>query len=210
MTSDLPQPIAFDPLVNIVGRRYAACRLDNWEYAQDRRIGATQRAIVSRLRRLCQGMESALEAGQNVLLWGPVGTGKDHLLAAILRAAYAPSRGSILWTSGADLWGRLRDAIDGEAGEATQLRRLTGPAVLAISDPVPPGTRLTEFQAAWLYRIIDGRYRMARSTWVTLNVLDRADAEGRLTPQVWDRLRDGAIVCNCDWPSYRAPKENVR
>jgi hypothetical protein len=50
---------------------------------------------------------------------------------------------------------------------------------------------------------VDYRYSHRKPIWLTLNVADGAEAELRMGAQTVDRLRDGALVLFCNWPSYR-------
>jgi DNA replication protein DnaC len=153
------------------------------------------------LRRMQEFAASIGHQGRGLVLFGPVGTGKDHLLAALLYRAVAAGL-SCLWQSGMDLYGSFRDRM-GEAPEEESLRRLCSPDVLGLSDPTPPANELTAWRLELLYRIIDRRYRALKATWITLNARDTAQAESKLGSQVWDRLQEGAMVVPCFWPSYR-------
>jgi len=138
----------------------------------------------------------------NVLLFGPKGTGKDHLLTALVRLAGAGDLG-VEWRNGLDLFGEWRSLVGGEESERDAIAPLVGCDVLALSDPLPPSGQLSEWQQQMLARVIDGRYRKLAPTWVTLNVTSGEEAESRLGPLIADRLRDGALALFCNWPSYR-------
>lgn len=145
------------------------------------------------------------DESRNLILFGPVGTGKDHLLAAALY--HAARRGdSCRWVNGQEFYGSVRDRMDSANSEADWFARWTAPHVLGISDPVQPVGELTPWRIELLYRLIDRRYRAMRATWVTLNVRSEEEADQRMSQQVFDRLREGAVVIPCFWPSYRARK----
>lgn len=186
-----------------LGRRYAACRLSNFAIA-DGPEGERQSAVVGRLRTYAENMRTELEAGNGILLFGPSGTGKDHLLVAMATAAIIRYGRDVRWASGMEFFGQVRDAMDSGESEHALISHYTRPEVLILSDPLPPFGDLTPHQAAMLYRVIDGRYRERRPTWVSLNVRDRAEAEKRMGVPIVDRLRDGALAMPCDWSSYRA------
>ena len=181
------------------GGRYAGCRLENFDCPT-----APQLAAVKRLLQYAERLTDHVRAGDSLTLFGPVGTGKDHLLAAMMRLAVLGGF-TVAWRSGAELFGEVRDRIDQERSEASWVSALLAVDVLAISDPLPPIGSLTEFQAAMLFRVIDGRYSRSRSTWITINCRDADDAQARLTPQIVDRLRHRALSVHCNWPSYRKP-----
>ena len=142
-------------------------------------------------------------AGRGVVLFGPPGTGKDHLMAGLMVAAIREGGFAVNWQNGMDLFGRVRDAMDTDTRERDIIRDFTAPDVLVISDPVPPWGDLTQFQAAFLFRVIDARYRQKVPTWVTANFTNGDEAGGRLGTQVLDRLKDGALSIYCNWESYR-------
>lgn len=181
------------------GGRYAECRLENFDTPTLKHESA-----VKRLRAYAESLTEHVAAGDNLTLFGPVGTGKDHLLAAMMGLAIIAGFRTA-WRSGADLFGELRDRIDEQRSESRWVSELATVDVLAISDPLPPFGALSEFQAAMLFRVIDARYSRGRSTWITINCKDGKEAESRLTPQIVDRLRHNAMSVQCDWPSYRKP-----
>lgn len=172
-----------------MGPRYAECSLENY-----RGEHPGQQEILERLR--------AYDwlTRPNLLLFGPKGTGKDHLLAAMARRAVDLG---VEWRNGLDLFGEWRDMVGSETRERDAIASLIGADVLALSDPLPPSGALSEWQQQMLARVVDGRYRRLAPTWATLNVVDRAEFDARLGPMIADRLRDGAVALFCNWPSYR-------
>lgn len=188
-----------------IGRRYADCSLENFDVTDER-----QRPVVERLMRYQDDIRENVRGGVNLLLLGPPGTGKDHLLVGLMRTAIVEHGMRVEWVNGMDWFGRVRDSMDSGESEKHVLGELVAPDVLVLSDPVPPLGELTDFQRIMLYRVIDGRYRNMRPTWVTANMLGREDAENRLGPQTNDRLRDGGIVMWCGWTSHRAVGETLK
>lgn len=181
-----------------LGRRYTAerasldafvCRL------------AEQKAVVARLRALLPTLTEFASQGRGMVFFGTVGTGKDHLLAAMLYGAVAAGL-SVRWIDGQDLFRRFRDGIDKGESEESLIKELTGADVLAISD-VTPDAKDPTWQQGRLKAIIDRRYRELRGTWVTMNALSADDADAKLSAPVFDRLREGAELFRCFWPSHR-------
>lgn len=107
------------------------------------------------------------------------------------------------WLSGLDFYGDCRDRIESGDPESKAIRHYANPAVLAVSDPLPPTGQLTVFQRSMLFRVVDRRYSQMRPTWVTLNVASRNEAMERIGANIIDRLTHEALVVHCDWPSYR-------
>ena len=127
-------------------------------------------------------------------------------MTAAIREAF--NKGfSAKWVNGVDLFGMFRKTIsDDDYTEETLIKRLSTPSILAISDPVPPLGSLTDYQAGMMFRVIDTRYRNLKPTWITVNATDAKELEERMTPQIVDRLKDGALAIFCNWESYRKVK----
>jgi DNA replication protein DnaC len=187
-------------LIGKRGERYGKCNLTDYEIYDATR----QPAAVARIRSYCEDILGADTEGRGLVLYGPAGTGKDHLLVAALRYAVYRHGFRPLWVNGMELFGEMRDAIGGDRDESSVLERYMRADILAISDPLPPFGPLTEFQAATLFRIIDGRYSRCLPTWATINVKDGKEGSERMGSQITDRLRHGAVAIDCNWPSYRA------
>jgi DNA replication protein DnaC len=183
------------------GERYSDCRLNNFDQSHD-----AQKRAVADLTDYCRNVTDRIADGDGVVLFGPKGTGKDHLIVALCRQAILSGQ-RVVWQNGMDLFGDIRDAMDGGEAERALVHRLVSPDVLYLSDPLPPVGNLSEFQASMLFRILDGRYSRRRPLWVTVNVASGSELDVRMGPQNGDRIRDGATAIHCDWPSYRRARE---
>jgi DNA replication protein DnaC len=187
------------PLARDLGARYGPgrARLENFE-----QYHPAQAELLGRLRAILATWPKALQQGEGLIFMGPVGVGKDFLLAVSL---YAAARHGLTarWFSAQDLFARLRDAMDTHIGEAELLRDYERADVLGISDPVPAVGELSPWNVSQLTRLVDRRYRQLRPTLLTVNAADENDAALRLSAPLYDRLRHGAEVLVCRWPSYR-------
>ncbi len=179
------------------GERYAQSRLGNFECVTDE-----ARDAVKRLHAYCELMLDEIARGTSVVLFGSVGTGKDHLLSAMARVAIKEGR-RVEWWNGMDLFGEVRDRIGADESERNFIQKLTAPDVLYISDPLPPVGALKEFQMQFISRVFDARYSRSRPTWVSVNVASRKELEDRMGVQAVDRLCHDAVVLPCFWPSFR-------
>ncbi len=193
-------------LVRQRGKRYKKCTFDNfvvckghWGLGECRH----REAAVESTKAYARDIVPNVHTGKNLILFGPAGTGKDHLLMAVARVATLNHGIRVTWHNGMELFADMRDTFGGRQTEKEFLTKFTGPSVLAISDPLPPQGVLSDFQVSLLFRIIDGRYNEMKPTWLTLNVKTEEEAAKRLTPQIHDRLRHGACAVECDWASYR-------
>jgi DNA replication protein DnaC len=158
--------------------------------------------VLAALRQLVPALRELISAGQGVIFYGSVGTGKDHLMAALL---YEAARQEVVcrWVNGQEVFGMFRDSIRAHGREDDLLRQLTEPKVLAISDPIPPAGTPTAWNLQLLYRLVDRRYRKLGSTWASPSAASIEDADAKLSAPVFDRLRERAVMPRCFWPSYR-------
>jgi DNA replication protein DnaC len=186
------------------GERYVDCRLRNFTVTTP-----YQKRVVQTIREYCKTIAQRCQVGQGLVLYGPVGTGKDHLAYAVALSAVAAEL-TIGWLSGQEWFGQLRDAIEDGTSEQSLMGRIARPNLVVISDPLPPGGQLTQHQSSMLFRAIDGRYAQGRATVVTVNLADDAEADLRLGAATWDRICHGAWKVFCNWPSYRRPAREIR
>ena len=194
------QEACWQSFENSIGRRLANATLDN--YATKHPGQAEARESV---RRYARRLASEVDAGNGMILYGPCGTGKDHLLIGLAKVAIR-QRIPVAWAYGPDLWSELRDRIGTDKPEDAWVRHLTAPRILILSDLALANDGLTPYQAGMLARILDRRYREQRPTWASLNVSSGAEADRLLGASLVDRLRDGALTLHCNWPSYRRAK----
>lgn len=182
------------------GRRYSPCRLANFECGDSE----SKLAAVAKLREYLENVASHFGAGYGVTLFGPCGTGKDHLAFAVARGAVATLGCSAVHFDGVQLFERLRESFGGDGGgkETSVIGTCRAAGLLTLSDPVPVKGELTDYQASALYRVIDARYAAMRPTILTVNVKP-GEAEARLGEAIVDRLRHASLVIHCNWESYR-------
>ena len=116
----------------------------------------------------------------------------------------------VQWSNGPALFGEVRATFDVKGRREDEIiKRLVRAKVLYLSDLLPPGNKLTDYQASITYQVIDARYSDRKPTWLTLNVATRAEMEAGLGAAIVDRVVDGALVLACNWPSYRKAAQKV-
>jgi DNA replication protein DnaC len=215
LPDDESQPRRFvDEMRRLIGERYSDIRLSNWILSSDPIEKKRQESVLGFLRKSTgfisdDGRPTLDELSRNVIFIGPPGTGKDMLMGWLVRVAVSQGK-TVEWFNGPNLFGRTREMIREDASELDFLKRLRLLDVLCLSDPFPPGGgKLSDSQVSWLYRIVDERYRAVRPIFATINVSNQKEAEERLTPQVWDRLVDGASLVLCSWKSFRKQQELI-
>lgn len=179
--------------------RYRDCSFDNFVVTTPE-----QQAALDRVRRFAENLEEHIASGVNVVFHGPVGTGKDHLLHALMRVVYMElaEKIDIHYHRGVDLSARAKQhrgmvTDRGWFDDAPPL------GILAISDPVLSGESAKFYELQRLFELIDFQYSNKWPTWITVNASSRDELNTMLTPAVADRLRDGAFAVHCNWASYR-------
>jgi DNA replication protein DnaC len=185
-------------LLRAIGKRYETAAFASYATPHKGQADA-----VAKLTAYADNAAAELDAGNGIVLFGPSGTGKDHLLLATARAVLRRRHVTMAWINGVALFAAFRDGLDCEGRESSGLARYKTPQVLILSDPLPPVGELSPFQASKLLEVIDHRYREQKATWVSINVAHRDEADKRLTPAIADRLRHGALTIHCHWPSHR-------
>lgn len=191
-------------IVERLGTRYAMATLENFAVYDNRQV-----AVLERLRAFAADMPAMLKGGGGLLLFGDPGTGKDHMMAALLKIAVALHGLSVEWYDGGMLFDAFADAACSEDSGALRVLqgRLIEPHVLAISDPQPPRGELSGAQVRRVRDVIDRRYRDGKSTWLTTNIDRAEDATALLTEPVMQRLKEGSGQVLCSWPSYREQRK---
>lgn len=187
-------------LIRLRGPRYEGCRIRNFVADTE-----TKKKAIEVLKDYGRNISTRVANGNGLILFGPKGTGKDHLAMALAQHAIMDDGIAVEWVNGMDLFGKFREAMDDDSktSEKEIVNHYVECQLLYISDPVPPAGNLTEFQTAVLFRILDARYNRMRPTWVTVNVTSAAELDSRIGSQNGDRLRDGALAVFCNWQSYR-------
>lgn len=186
-------------LSHTLGKRYSPDRvqIEGFEV-----YDAKQTPIIAAVKKIASELPTLVANGESLIWYGPVGTGKDHMMAYLLYVA-AGHGIDCKWVNGVQVYSTIRDRIDSGRLESELLNELARPTVLAISDPIPPARKPSDFNVEQLYILMDRRSRDAKSTWVNFNAASENDAYEKLSAPVFDRLRDGARIFPCFWPSYR-------
>lgn len=182
------------------GERYVKCRLNNFIATNHKQQEALDRVFNYGKAILFHRLPN-----DNIVLYGRPGTGKDHLLAALMRIAVQTNY-HVRWHSGTELQSRLRSMFSGRNHDETEdglAQKLVRCDVLAISDPIGPSTEGRAFYLEWLFRVIDERYSKRKPTWVTINALTSGEMEKMLTPQITRRLLEGAMAVAFDWEKWK-------
>lgn len=161
-----------------------------------------QRKFKATAIKYASNLDQMWEEGRGLLFYGSSGTGKDHMTMAVAKEAW--KRGYwVSWINGPSFRSRVRECIREDESEGTIFRELVGGDFLWLSDPVIGGQSLTPFQLEFLYRVIDERNRHRRPTWVTANFHKGQEFSSMIGAAAYDRIRDRAVACYCDWETDR-------
>lgn len=190
-------------LASQIGPRYANARLRTWRLHGDADERQLQANMLRRIGELLPTLRANPRRAPNLLLFGPPGTGKDHIAVALLRFTVLEGGASAKWVNGLDLLGQVRDLMGTHDPESGLIAALTAPDILLVSDPLPPVGSLTEFQNAFLLRVIDSRYRQCRPTWLTVNVGTKSEMESRMSLPLVSRLSHGCQAFHFCWSDFR-------
>lgn len=188
--------LAFDMTI---GQRYRGATLDNWQTPTEAHHAVKRQALA-----LAADIGPAIAAGRPAIFAGYIGTGKDHLAIGLARRAVEAGY-SAAWHHAAQIYTDLADCYRTDRSHAEFYARFTTPALLVISDPIDE-RNWTQAKADCCAKIVHRRYTARRPTWITAN-LDPETAGDQVAAavgaEIWDRLRENAIVFRMYWDSYR-------
>ena len=174
---------------------YVSCTFESYRPTNDE---AAQVLIAA--RGYSDNLSQAIERGQSAVFYGSKGTGKTHLMAAIVTRALADNH-SALFLGASKIYRRIRDTWGRTARqtESEVIEALAAVDLLAIDEI--QGT--TDQEKAWIFDVINDRYENGRPTLISTN-LDLRALTAAITERAADRLRDrGGLVFRCAWESYR-------
>ena len=156
-----------------------------------------QSAALKVCRKYVNDLNENFKAGTCLVLLGPVGVGKSHLLSAILQEAVA-ALCRVRYTTAADFLATISGnwAWHGQDAGKPYVRV----PLLALDEiGMPEGGRDREA----LFALIDARYRECRPTLLASN-MKWQDMRESLGHRLYDRLREnGGQVVALDGESYR-------
>lgn len=165
---------------------------------------ASQSKVVKRLAGCVERIDEFVDSRVGLVLWGRIGTGKDHLICSVLRAA-ADIAKTVRWIEGLELYTKASSAWK-DGTRDSYLNQFLRCDVLAISDPVFI-RNWSPAKAETLAEVVRSRYDAGKRTWITANAKDLAQLREMCVPDVYDRLTERAVVEHCSWGSYRQEQQ---
>jgi len=178
-----------------VPERFAKSGLRDW-HADSDNAHAVKAAALHYLRTVRE--QPAM--WRTLLLSGPPGTGKTHLLCALannLAEAGIVARYTTLQAMLDAIKSAYSDASKSEAG---QIQRYVHCDFLALDEI--DVMRGSDNDRALLFAVVNGRYNALKPIAIATNQTPEGLAE-YITERVLDRLLEGAITLRCNWPSIR-------
>ena len=172
------------------------CTVTGWQARTN-----PQMHVLQQVENYREHLGETIDAGKNLILTGWTGTGKTHILAALVLQALRENRSAIFIAASKvvravrDTWGR-----GSQLTEAEIMRALASVDLLAIDE-------IQECDATerrLLFEVINERYEKRKPVCVSTN-LDMKLLSQHLGARAIDRLVDrGSTVCAMNWESFRS------
>jgi DNA replication protein DnaC len=134
-----------------------------------------------------------------LILYGPYGVGKTHLLSAIISAALEEQKIESLFMTPADLFKAIQERIQSHEHYTTLIDRAIATPLLVIDDV--DKLKPTDFRLEVYFDIIDKRVIKGRPIAISTNRLD--ELASFVGGAVADRLNVGQIAVEMVGESYR-------
>lgn len=186
--------------VSRLGERFTECRFETFIVRPGTEIAFRM------VRRYCEEFDSW--KGVAPMLWGPPGCGKSHLAAAVTHELIRRGK-TVVFQSVPELLARIRGTYGDDARESERdvMAALMDCDLLVLDDL--GAERVTDWVQDTLFRLIDGRYRAAKSIMVTTN-LEPRDLAAILGVRMADRLIEMTIPIQMQATSYRQERARER
>lgn len=184
-----------------LGERYRHCSFDNFEEHPG------NSAAAKAAQRYAARIGEKIRQGRGLLLSGPLGTGKSHLAAAVVKAAVQNGRTTIMERV-PKLLITLRGTYNGGPVTEQQLMRAMTDADLLVLDDAG-SEKWTEWTEPTLYTIIDERYNRERAVFITTN-LTLDELQQKIGTRAMDRIVDMCDIVETSGPSYRRERARKR
>lgn len=132
-----------------------------------------------------------------LLFWGPVGTGKTHLAAGILKVAYNRGLDGVL-ISVPDLLNEIRDGYN--SGDTSKEEKFKSKFLVILDDL--GAENLTDWVREKLFTLINSRYENQKPLIITTNCTP-AELTERIGERTTDRLREMCKIVKISGNSWR-------
>ncbi|TXH55030.1 MAG: hypothetical protein E6Q97_09775 [Desulfurellales bacterium] len=186
-----------------VGKRFAGCTFATYEIGQDKYRTRRQR-VKTVVENYARSLREHHEAGTNLVIMGPKGTGKDHLAVSVVRVALGLGI-NVEYIRGSALYTEMRRHYCEHSAAVPQKFATVPFLVISDIEPTSDDKLISVFEERALLELIDLRWRECLPTIVTSNLESREQFDKKIGPRATDRLFDKAIVVLTCWPTERGP-----
>ena len=185
-------------MVRLVGERYADCGFTTFNVGDDA-FTPRRRAAKDAALQYATTIREQRSAGRNLILVGSVGTGKDHLAAAVVRTIVGNGL-SVAYARGSVLANEMLAVVQGTPLADKYATR----DFLVVSDIEPRGdAEISNFFQTSILDLVDERYRAKLPTIITSNIETREAMNIAIGKRTMDRLCEDAVIIKMCWNSYR-------
>jgi DNA replication protein DnaC len=172
--------------------RYHDANIDEYPVKDER-----QKKVIEFFREYVKKPARQME---NLIIFGPKGTGKTHMVCALVRSIKFAKRYKLL-----DIVTRVKNSYS-RSSEETELdiiSELSNASVLVIDEVGRQGG--TQFEGNLMFQIIDTRYENLLPTILVSNLPVTGDISitSYLGATTMDRINENAFEIACEWTSYR-------
>lgn len=174
-------------------------RFDNFE-----RLSPRAEKIYQFCRDYAESWPEQQRRGTSLLFFGPCGTGKGHLAAAIAHEIMERYQATVIFDQFIEVVSRIKDGWRGQGETERQTLEKLWKADLLVLDEI--GVQFdTNAERVLLYRIVNHRYEHYRPTIMTTNCRKKdlpQFADERIVDRLFD-LNRGSSVIEFNLESYR-------
>jgi DNA replication protein DnaC len=143
----------------------------------------------------------------NIYIYGPVGTGKTHLIASLAFMLMQEYLIPVEFIGGANLLYKIRSTFSSNDGESDDLISEYSNAKLLIIDDIG-AEKTSEWVRETFYMIVNNRHVACLPTFVTSNLHPKKLA-GKLDDRMVSRLLEDAIVLKLEGEDHRINKKSL-
>jgi DNA replication protein DnaC len=195
---------ALDRWAEVVGsagvpQAYAGARFETYQPTC-----AEAQTVLTAIVNYSDNLSAEIAAGRNAFMVGATGTGKTHLMCALVSRALADGRTAQFITA-TKIWRAMRATWHrgSTQTEADVLRALADVELLAIDEV----QELDDQEGRWFFDLVNERYERGNRPIVMATNLDKQAMIQQFGQRTIDRLRDRHIAYRFTWESYRGRRD---